>query len=133
MPVVRRFRSIVAIDVKDGVAALTIDECHLNHNRTVHGSVLHALLDEAMTNAVESTTGYQAFTTALTVVYLIPCRPGMQLAAYSTITSLDPPSPVLVQGEIRTNLGGKVVAKAWGIWHVRQKKPSVASVAKPAE
>lgn len=79
------FRDVVGLTVEDAsegraTGSLEAGEDHLNQHGTVHGGVLATLADSVMGAAVASTTDGTPVTSALTVTFLEPGRPGRIVA-----------------------------------------------------
>lgn len=106
---------------KDGKceAELKVEEKHLNMGRSVHGGVINALCDIALSGAVNSTLidGPSVVTLQMGVSFLRPGLPGDTLTAFAEIVKKGR-TIVYVEGGIK-NQNGKLLARASGDWFVK--------------
>lgn len=102
------------------VTELDIEEKHLNIGGSVHGGVINALCDIALSGAVTSAFKDReevVVTLQMNVNFLRPGFNGDKLTATAEVVKLGS-KIVYVEGEIR-NQSNKLIAKASGDWYVK--------------
>lgn len=103
---------------------LKTEEKHLNIGRTVHGGVINALADIALSGAVTSNfqnndEAESIVTMQMNVYFLKPGLLGETLVAHGEVVKAGK-TICYVEGSIKTK-DGKLVAKANGNWFVKRK------------
>ena len=102
------------------ITELTITENHLNIGGTVHGGVINALCDIALSGAVTSAFKDReevVVTLQMNVNFLRPGKLGDKLIAEAKVVKLGS-KIVYTEGSIK-NQNDKLVAKASGDWYVK--------------
>ena len=114
--------SFSTYDAGDCVAELDVASHHLNIGGTVHGGVINALCDIALSGAVTSAfkdREESVVTLQMNVNFLKPGFEGDRLIAKAKVIKLGS-KIVYTEGEIR-NQNDKLLAKASGDWYVKSK------------
>ena len=113
---------VIFTQYEGGKAAteLDIEDKHLNIGKTVHGGVINALCDIALSAAVTSAFKDKeevVVTLQMNVNFLRPGFAGDKFIATAEVVKLGS-KIVYVEGEIR-NQTNKLIAKASGDWYVK--------------
>lgn len=100
--------------------SLAIEDKHLNIGKSVHGGVINALCDIALSGAVTCTltdTAKSVVTLQMNVNFLRAGMPGDTLTAYGEIIKRGR-TICYVEGGIK-NQDGKLIARASGDWFIK--------------